>query len=67
MILMLIESNRNWILNSRVPGSTVYLHKEIISFSPQYNQYKSYLFLPSTLGVEFFSALIEALMMGLCY
>lgn len=43
----------------------MYLHKEIISLSPQYTQYKSYSFLPSTLGVEFFPDLIEALMMGL--
>ena len=46
-------------------GSTVYLHKEIISLSPQYTQYKLYSFLPSILGVEYFPDLIEALMMGL--
>lgn len=62
---MLLESSRRWKLSSWIPGLTVYLLKEIISLSPQYTQYKSYSFLPSILGVEFFLDLIEALMMGL--
>lgn len=62
---MLLESSQGWMLSSWLPGSTVYLHKEIISLSPQYTQYKLYSFLPSILGVEYFADLIEALMMGL--
>ena len=46
--LMLLESSQGWILSSWLPGSTVYLHKEIISLSPQYTQYKLYSFLQYT-------------------
>lgn len=63
--LMLLESSQGWMLSSWLPGSTVYLHKEIISLSPQYTQNKLYSLLPSILGVEYFADLIEALMMGL--
>lgn len=62
---MLLESSQGWMLSSWLPGLTVYLHKEIISLSPQYTQNKLYSFLPSILRVEYFADLIEALMMGL--